>query len=152
MRWECTDGTNRSDPRRVRAGRLLPAAAVAATVLMLAGPAQAQSGGSGFLFKEPIGSFSLRGGFSHATAGSDIFSFAARQLTLAKGDFSGLTVGADLAFRLTPRLDLVFGSDYAGTSKRSEFRDFVDQDNLPIEQTTSLMRVPATIGLKAYLT
>ena len=33
----------------------------------------------------------------------------------------------------------------------SEFRDWVDLDDLPIEQETTLQRVPLTLGLKWYL-
>jgi hypothetical protein len=36
--------------------------------------------------------------------------------------------------------------------KGSEYRDWVDQDDLPIEQTTRLTRVPVTGSLKVYLT
>ncbi len=32
-----------------------------------------------------------------------------------------------------------------------EFRDWVDQNNQPIEQTTSLRRVPVTLGVRHYL-
>jgi hypothetical protein len=123
-----------------------------AAVLLAAAPAQAQGSGRGFLFNEPVASLSLRGGFARATAGSDIFSFTTRQFTLDRADFSALTVGADLSFRVAPRIDVVFGGAYAGTSAPSEFRDFVDQDDLPIEQTTSFHRVPVTASVKAYLT
>jgi opacity protein-like surface antigen len=94
----------------------------------------------------------LRGGFAHANAGSDIFSFTTNQLTVDRGDFSGFIVGADLGLRIAPRFDIVLGASYAGTSTPSEFRDFVDQANLPIEQTTTFQRVPVTASVKAYLT
>jgi len=123
-----------------------------AVTLLAAPPVQAQGTGRGFLFNEPVASFSLRGGFDRAMAGSDVFSFATRQLTLDRGDFSALTVGADLSFRVAPRIDVVFGGAYAGASAPSEFRDFVDQDDLPIEQTTSFQRVPLMASVKAYLT
>jgi opacity protein-like surface antigen len=130
-------------------GGLLSVLAIVA--LVIAGPVRAQGGGDGFLFHAPIGSFTLRGGFAHATAGSDLFSFVANELTLRRRDFSSPTVGADLAFRITPRLDAVLGATYAGTSTRAEYRHFVGTDNLPIEQTTSFRRVPVTASLKAYL-
>jgi len=123
-----------------------------AAVLLAAPSVQAQGSGRGFLFSEPVASLALRGGFDRAMAGSDIFSFTTTQLTLDRGDFSALTVGADLSFRVTPRIDVVFGGAYAGTSAPSEFRDFVDQDDLPIEQTTSFRRVPLMASVKAYLT
>ncbi len=115
-------------------------------------PVQAQSSGEGFLFREPVASLLLRGGYHHASAGSDIFSFATEHLTLGRGDFGGLTAGADLALRIHPRVDLAFGAAYSGTSAASEFRDWIGEDDLPIEQTTRFERVPVTASVKAYLT
>lgn len=121
--------------------------------LMLAPAAlPAQEMGRGFFFKEPVTTWSVRAGFGHANASSDIFSFATRQLTLSKGDFSGFTIGSDLDFRVSSRLMLGLGIWYAGSSTPSEYRDFVDQDNLPIEQTTKFRRLPVTANLKFYLT
>ncbi len=122
-----------------------------AIALMLAAPTNAQGTGNGFLFKEPVGSFSLYGGFAQARAGSDIFSFITDELTLGHGDFGSPSFGAELAFRLRPRLDLVFSTSYAGRSAQSEFRDFVDNNDLPIEQTTKLERLPVTASAKLYL-
>jgi opacity protein-like surface antigen len=73
-------------------------------------------------------------------------------LTLGRDAFNTPTLGAELSYRLAPRLDLVFGGAYAGTSRDSEFRDWVDQDDLPIEQTTSFRRMPLTVSLKTYIT
>src|SRR5688500_12614835 len=64
----------------------------------LAPSAMAQRSGEGFLFQPPLASFNLRGGFAHASAGSDIFSFSTEQFTLGKGDFSSPTVEAELQF------------------------------------------------------
>lgn len=142
-----------------RGGRAVPHAglAVAAVGMLLAAlasaaPAHAQGSGHGFLFGEPRGSIALRAGFAHANAGSDVFSLTTRQLTLGRGDFSGFTIATDLALRLGQRLDAVLGVAYAGSSTPSEFRDFVDQNNLPIQQTTTFQRVPVTASLRAYLT
>jgi len=132
--------------RRVRRSAM----AVGAMVL-IAHVAQAQTEGKGFLFRRPVGSFTLRGGFDHASAGSDIFDFVTDTLTLGRGDFSGISVGTDLAFRLAPRVDLVFGADYAGSSSQSQFRHWEDQDNKPIEQTTRFQRIPVSAGIRAYL-
>ena len=96
--------------------RLFGAAAMAAG---LASAASAQGSGNGFLFEQPSGSLTISGGYAHASAGSDIFSFATDQLSLDKSDFSGLTVGADLAIRVAPRFDIVIGTSYAGTSRPS---------------------------------
>ena len=126
--------------------------AALAAVLAVATPVFAQNSGNGFLFGRPSGSLSIRGGYSQANAGSDLFSFTTNELTLDKNSFSGLTLGADVGITLSSRLDLVLGAAYSGTSKRSEFRHFVDNKNLPIEQTTDFIRAPITASLKYYLT
>lgn len=133
--------------------RFLALPALLSLGLAIAQSAEAQGSGEGFLFREPSVSLGLRGGFNHANAGSDIFSFATEHLTLGRGDFSGPAVGADLGIRLFPRVDLVVGTGYAGASAASEFREWVEgEDDLPIEQTTRFQQVPVTAGVKAYLT
>ena len=124
----------------------------AALVLAAVGPLGAQSAGNDYLFGEPIGRLTLRAGYAHASAGSDIFDQATKKFTLSKSDFSGPTFGGELAFRLAPRFDLTFDVAYAGVNRRSEYRDFVDNNNLPIRQTTSFTRVPLTANVRAYLT
>lgn len=147
----------RSDSSRARAR---PSGAVVSNimaitttlvVLVMSAPLRAQGMGAGFFFKEPVATLALRGGFGHASARSDVFSFIAQELTVDRGDFSGFTVGSDLALRVSPRLEVVLGASYASSRKPSEYRDFVDQDDLPIEQTTSFRRVPLTASLKASL-
>jgi len=126
--------------------------AVAAAAPVAAG---AQGAGRGFLFHEPVGSVTLRGGVAGASARSDIFALATEQLTLGRGDFAGPSFGADFAFRVAPRADLMFGAAYAGSSARSEFRDWVEETesgDRPIEQTTTFRRIPLTVGLRGYIT
>jgi hypothetical protein len=127
-------------------------AILVAGLLSGASALQAQSAGDGFLFKPPRASWSFRGGYAVATASSDIFSFSTTQLTLRRRDFDAPTFGTDFAIRLTPRFDVVVGVSYAGEKAHSEFRDWVDQDNLPIQQTTNFVRVPLMASVKAYLT
>ena len=119
--------------------------------LLEALPAAAQPSGSGFLFHPPVGSLSVRGGFDRAFAGSDIFSFSTEQLTLDRGSFSAPTLAVDLAMRVAPRLDVVASLAVANSTARSESRDFVGTDDLPIKQTTNFRRTPMTLGVKAYL-
>jgi opacity protein-like surface antigen len=114
--------------------------------------ADAQRSGDGYLFKAPSATLSLRGGFAHASAGSDIFDEVTQRLTVDKGDFSGLMLGADLGIRLTSQLDLLLTGAYSRSRTGSEFRDFVDNNKLPIEQTTTFERIPFTAGLKYYVT
>src|SRR5437016_4743370 len=111
-----------------------------------------QSSGDGFLFGKPQGSFALTVGYAGANAKSDIFSFTSRQLTLNRRDFSGPSVDLDLGVGLGDRTDLVFSAGYSGMNRKSEFRDFVDQNNAAIEQATVFQRVPVTVSLRQYLT
>jgi opacity protein-like surface antigen len=115
-------------------------------------PARAQMAGNGFLFHRPYVRLGIRGGYSFARAGSDLFDFTTEQLTLNKKDFSGLSVGGSVAFAVAERLDLMFDAGYSRAQKGSEFRDLVDNNRLPIEQRTTFERVPFTVNLKYYLT
>jgi opacity protein-like surface antigen len=113
--------------------------------------AAAQDMGRGFFFQEPTTTWSVRAGYGLANANSDIFSFTSNELTLERGDFRGVNIGSDLNFRLTSRLALGLGLWYEGRNAPSEYRNFVDQDDLPIEQTTKFQRMPVTASLKYYL-
>jgi hypothetical protein len=131
----------------------LAALALSLGVLALAAPLSAQSSGNGFLFRKPAATLNLRGGFSHAIGGSDIFSFSKDKFTLGGGDFSGPMVAGDLGIHLSPRLQLVLGSAYTGSQATSQYRDFVEDNEGEdeVQQTTTFVRVPATASLKAYL-
>lgn len=143
--------SNGDGSRRPRSSKQLATVALAIAV-GIAAPLEAQQGsGRGFLFRQPVGTFSVRAGFAQPNAGSDIFTFVTDELTLGRSDFAGISVAADLSFRLRPRLDLVLGAAYSGSDAQSEFRDFVDNNDLPIEQSTSLARVPLTASAKFYL-
>ena len=67
-------------------------AAALSLALFVAAPAaaRAQGAGNGFLLGTPVGSLTIRGGYDHANAGSDIFNDPQTigQLTLKKSDFS----------------------------------------------------------------
>lgn len=135
--------------------RALPNAAVAAlasaVVLLAPRAARAQGGSGGFLFREPPGSLTLRLGWDQASAGSDLFDFTREQLTLGRSSFSSPTAGLELATRVTSRLDVVYGAAISASSRPSEFRDFVDDEDRPIEQRTQFLRVPLTVAGKLYL-
>lgn len=108
-------------------------------------------GGDGFLFSPPRATWSVRGGFAQPTASSDVFSFVTERLTVNRGDFGGLSLATDLAFRVHPRVDVLVGTGINTRVARSEYRDFVDTDDLPIEQRTTFRRIPLTAGLKLHL-
>lgn len=63
-------------------------------------------------------------------------------------DLAGLSGGLDLAIPVSRRLDLVLGVSRAWSNHRSEYRDWVDQNDLPIEQSTSLRRAPFGASLR----
>jgi len=109
------------------------------------------SGGDGFLFSPPHATFSVRGGFALPSASSDVFSFVTERLTVNRGDFAGLSVATDLAVRLHSRVDLLLGTGINTRVKRSEDRDFIGTDDLPVEQRTTFRRIPMTAGLKLHL-
>jgi hypothetical protein len=102
------------------------------------------------MFGAPDARFSIHTGYSRAGAGSDLFDQVTSDLSLNKSDFSGPTIGAELAMTLSPRLDLALQVDYAGTSKGSEYRHFAE-NGVPIRQTTTFKRVPVTANIRAYL-
>lgn len=129
--------------------------AVATALLVgIGAPLRAQGAvgsGDGYLLGSPAVRLSFRGAYALANAGSDVFDEVIRDLTLEKRDFSGPVIGSEVAYFVSPRFDLSLNLDYAWTSKKSEYRNFVDNNNLPIEQTTSLKRVPLTANVRAYL-
>jgi hypothetical protein len=136
-------------PTRLVSPRL--AGVLIAAALLGAAPALAQSTGDGFLFRTPKGSFSLRAGYDRAFASGDIFSFVTNELTVQRSDFGALTVAGDLAATIDPRTDLVFGIAWSGSRTGSEYRHWLDNNNLPINQTTALERVPLTASIRRYL-
>ncbi|MBL0172657.1 MAG: hypothetical protein IPP90_18505 [Gemmatimonadaceae bacterium] len=116
-------------------------------------PAMAQTGaGDGFLFHSPQASLSMRIGVARPSADSKVFSFTSDKLTLDRGDFAGMSAAADLDVAITRRLAFQMGAAFSARESGSEYRDFVDNNDLPIEQRTMFRRAPVTAGLKLYLT
>jgi opacity protein-like surface antigen len=105
----------------------------------------------GFLFRAPLVNVALRGGFNFARAGSDLFDLATEQLTLEKSDFGAFIVGADIGVHVTDRFDIVGGFAHMSTSKTSEYRDWEDENELPITQRTRFSQTPLTLGARFYL-
>lgn len=111
-----------------------------------------QSGsGRGFLFREPVATLSVFGGFAQPGARSELFEFTTDELTLGRGDFAALSTGLDLALHVSPRFDIVIGIASARSNQRSEFRDWVDNNDQPIEQTTEFLRVPLSLSARYHL-
>lgn len=124
----------------------------ATAITLIAAPSVAQRDGDGFLFQAPGGTWTFRGGFTNAMASSDVFTYVTDRLTIDRSDFSSPTLGTSLAIRLSRRNDVVVDVGYSNVTRSSEFRDWVDQNDKPIEQTTSLHRIPVTLGLRHYIT
>jgi hypothetical protein len=120
-------------------------------VCTTAGQLPAQAAGDGFFFREPRASLVVFGGFAQPRASSQLFDFTFEELTLGRGDFGAGDFGADLALRVGDRTDLVLGFASSGARKRSEFRDWVDNNDQPIEQTTRFSRAPIGASLRYHL-
>lgn len=108
--------------------------------------------GDGFLFRRPLLTFAIRGGYDRPTGGSDIYDFTTTQLTIDRSDFAALGYAFDLGVRVSDRVDVMLSGGEARQATPSEFRKFVDNNDLPIEQTTALRRLPFTVGVRYALT
>lgn len=111
----------------------------------------AAHGQAGYRFTPPNGTLSFRIGAGAPSAQDELFDFFTEELTLDRGDFLTAAVAADFAVRIMPQLDFVIGVAHDGSSTRSEFREWVDQDDQPIEQTTEFTRTPLTVSAKYYV-
>ena len=105
-----------------------------------------------FLFGKPNGTIAFRSGWKFARAGSDLFTFVQDQLTVDRKDFNAPALGLDLDFDVTPRLSAGGGFEFAASSTNSEYRHFVDNNRLPINQTTQLREWNLSGSVKFALT
>jgi hypothetical protein len=129
-----------------------PAIGLALVLLALsAAPAAAQPAPD-FLFGSPKGMIGFRSGWVFASADSDLFQFVQRTLTVDRQDFNAPAIGVDLEIALSPRASVVTGFDFSQASKDSEYRDFVDNQRLPITQTTRLRELNLSGSVKFALT
>jgi len=125
-----------------------------ALLLSAAGSAHAQQpvpSAPDFFFGRPDGSLAIRGSWVVARAGSDLFDFVQRELTIDKGNFDRAALAADYGIALTPRADAVVGVEVNRASVPSEYRNFVDNNRQPIEQTTSLTELNLTGNIRFAL-
>ena len=141
------------------ANRLAPGLSTLAGLALLAtagaDPAAAQRG-SGFLLGTPKVSMTFKAGFAQPRAGGggdtqSLWDFTREQLTIGNRDLGGASIAGEIAVRTSERLDLTFSLGHTISATRSEFRDWVDMDDLPIEQTTEFSTLPLTVGFKSYL-
>ncbi len=134
---------------RVPLRTALVAIALGALTLPTAGAAQ-QRRDHDFLFRTPRASLSFRFGYALPDVSGEAFDFTLDSLTASRSDFGSATVGGELAFRLTPRVDLALDVGYSRSSTLTEYRNWVDNNDLPIQQTTEFRRIPVTAGVKYY--
>lgn len=120
-----------------------------ASAALLPGVLGAQPrGGDGYLFKSPAASLSLRLGVGSPSASGDIFDFVAKDLTIERRDFLGLSFMADYSAMLTQRVEVQFSGGTTSRRADSEYRRFIDNNDMPIQQATTFQRSPLAVGLR----
>lgn len=135
-----------------RNGAVLGSAFLLAGVLPFSTPRECPAQMSrDFRFGEPHVSLAFNMGYRFPTAGSDIYDQLVADHTLDKKDFQALVVGGTFGLRLSNRLEASFDLSYANSNTQSEYREWVDQDDLPIIQNTSLTWMPMTGSLRVFL-
>lgn len=82
---------------------------------------------------------------------SDVYDFLKDELTIESRDFRARLFGGDVSVRVSDRADLFVSVDTARSDIDSEYRRFVDNANLPIEQNTTLRQTTSTLGVRLYL-
>jgi len=89
-----------------------------------------------FLFGEPRGWVAVRGTWLMPRAAGDLFAFITDQLTIDRSDLQTPAFTTEIGFDITPRISLTGSYEYSHRSIRSEYRHFVDNFGLPINQNT----------------
>jgi hypothetical protein len=127
--------------------------AIVLAFALLAVPALAAAQPSpDFMFGSPKGMIGVRSGWLFASANSDLFTFVQRHLTVDRKDFNAPAIGVDVEVAMGPRLSAIGGFDFSHASKDSEYRDFVDNQRLPITQTTTLTELNLSGSVKLAIT
>ncbi len=127
------------------------AAATPAAAAPTAASSQSRGQQADFLFGSPKGFLGFRIGRLFPKADSELFDMVTSELTLDKSDFQSVDFGIDGGANLHERIDLIFSLDYSKRTLDSEFRDYVDEFDLPITQTTTFQQLPLTAGIKFLL-
>ena len=105
-----------------------------------------------FLFGRPRTVVGVSGGWLAASQAGGIFDLTRELLTVNEGDFDTAALRFVVGRAVSPRLDVVAEVGFSRASVASEFRDFVDLDDLPIVQTTQLTQAPVGGSLRVWLT
>jgi hypothetical protein len=72
------------------------------------------------------------------------------RLTLERGDFRAPALGAEFGATVHPRVDLSLGIAWSSSENTSEFREWIGEDDLPIEQMTKLSVIPLSLSARLY--
>jgi hypothetical protein len=104
-----------------------------------------------FFFGQPNGSLGIRGSRIFPRAGSDWYDFVTDQLTLETGDFVAPAFALDVGIIAAPRLEVLAGLEVAKAETGSEYRRFVDNNRLPIEQNTKVRQFNVSGSVKVPL-
>lgn len=138
--------------------RLRPATALAAlaTGAFVHAPVADAQNRSDYLLGRPKATLTLRVGAGRPNASNGVFAVTDAQgrrlLTLNPNQFVGANFGAELGVPFSQKLELQLSVSSATRTANSEYRDFVDNNDLPIEQASRLARVPMSLGLRYNLT
>ena len=104
-----------------------------------------------FLFGRPRSVVGVAGGWLVASQSGGIFDFTRDLLTVDEGDFDTRMFRLEAGRSIGPRLDVLAEVGFSGSAIASEYRDFVDTDDLPIVQTTELMQSLVGGSLRFWL-
>jgi hypothetical protein len=116
-------------------------------------PQRPPEGGSGFLFHTPRVTLGIRGGFNlRSAARGEIGTWLTDTLTLSNSDLNAFSIAGDVGITLAGPLELLLSGGYATRSAPSEYQNWVDQNDQPIRQQTTLSTVPLTLAARWYLT
>jgi hypothetical protein len=137
--------------------RCLALLVVPLVILTLAAPAAAQNRpvprpAPDFLFEKPHASITVRGSWLFTRADSDWYDFVTDLLTVESKDFNAPGLGLDFNVPVSSRIEAQASFDFSRSSTLSEYRDFVDNNRLPIQQTTSLRELNFGGNIRYMLT
>lgn len=107
-------------------------------------------GGPGFLFSRPKVSLGIRTGYTLPRLSGHIFEFSRQEFTLNRFDFDAPYLGGEFAFRVAEQWDVAVSAGWSESHGKSEYRYWVDLNNLPIEQETTFQNTSVSVGVRYY--
>lgn len=110
-----------------------------------------REGQRGYLFREPPVTLTLSGGLALPSSSGDLWAFQFNELTLSRRDLAAFEQSVEMAFRINERVDLVVGYGLSDSRTRTELREWVDENELPIHQRTRFVRRPLSAALRYAL-